>query len=385
MRSVRVAAALAFLFLAGGWGSTGHRIINGEATIHLPPEMSAFVAQRAWLSDSASVADWRRSGTNGYGPVPSDAPRHYLDVDDYPEHTTRSVTTDLSALIAQYGISRVTANGTLPWAVGEAVDTLTAALQRRDLRKAWSTAADLGHYVGDGHNPLHCTVDYNGRASLPGSSGIHSRYESSMVSRHNGSITIGPDTAVYIADVVAFALGFVYDSQELVDTLYAADVAARADAGWSGSGTPPAAYLDALWSYTGDLTRQRFQAASRAFASLLYTAWIDAGSPDLSATTGVAGEEVGPVTFALLEPYPNPFNPVATVAFRLEGPANVRVDLVSVDGKTNAVLAEGQRPAGEHRVAVDASSLRLASGLYFVRLSGADGHRPIVRKLLLLR
>lgn len=385
MKAFRIAAAVAFLFLAGGWGSTGHRIINGESTLHLPPEMAAFVAQRSWLADSASVADWRRSGFNGYVAVPSDAPKHYLDVDDYPEHVTRSVTTDLSVLIAQYGISRVTNNGTLPWAVGDAVDTLTAALQRRDLRKAWSTAADLGHYVGDAHNPLHCTVDYNGRASLPGSSGIHSRYESSMINRHSGSIAIAPDTAVYVADVVAFALDFIYDSQELVDTLYAADVAARADAGWNGSGTPPAAYLDALWSYSGDLTRERFQAASNALASLLYTAWVDAGSPDLSAATSVRPVDLAPATYDLLEPYPNPFNPVATVVYRLATPASIKLELVGVDGKTNAVLAEGQRPTGEHRVAVDASALRLASGLYFVRLSGVEGVRPAVRKLLLLR
>lgn len=385
MRAIRIAAAIAFLFLSGGWGSTGHRIINGEATLLLPPGMAAFVAQRSWLADSASVADWRRSGYNGYAAVPSDAPKHYLDVDDYPEHVNRSLTTDLPALIAKYGISRVTDNGTLPWAVGEAVDTLTAAMVRGDLRKVWSTAADLGHYVGDGHNPLHCTLDYNGRASNPGSSGIHSRYESSMINRHSGSIAIEPDTAVYVADVVAFALGFVYDSQELVDTLYAADAAARADAGWSGSGSAPSVYLDALWDYTGDITRERFQAASNALASLLYTAWVDAGSPDLSATTGVmtAGHE--PATIDLLEPYPNPFNPEATVAYRLDASTNIRIDLVGVDGRTSAILAEGQKPAGEHRIAVDASALQLASGLYFVRLSGAQGVRPIVRKLLLLR
>jgi hypothetical protein len=385
MRSIRITAAAAFLFLAGGWGSAGHRVINGDATLHLPPEMAAFVAQRAWLADSASVADWRRSGYNGYVAVPSDAPKHYLDVDDYPEHITRSVTTDLSALIAQFGISRVTQNGTLPWAVGDAVDTLTAALQRRDLGKAWSTAADLGHYVGDGHNPLHCTVDYNGRTSLPGSSGIHSRYESSMVSRYSGSLIIEPDTAVYVADPVAFALGFVYDSQQLVDTLYAADVAARGVAGWNGSGTPPSVYLDALWSFTGDITRSRFQSASKALASLLYTAWIDAGSPDLSAATGVSASTQDPSAFFLHEPYPNPFNPVANVVFRLDVPSNVRMDLVGMDGRSHAVLAEGLRPAGEYRVSVDASALRLASGLYVVRLAAGDGRQPIARKLLLLR
>ncbi|MCU0453781.1 MAG: hypothetical protein MUE68_08990 [Bacteroidetes bacterium] len=384
MKILRSSAAIVMLFLAGGWGATGHRVINGESVRHLPPDMAAFISQKAWLSDSASVADWRRSGSNGYLAVPSDGPKHYIDVDDYPEHATRSLTTDLSALIAQYGSYRVTQNGTLPWAIGDAVDTLTAALRRRDLRKVWSTASDLGHYVGDGHNPLHCTVDYNGRASLPGSYGLHSRYETSMVNRYSSSLTIEPDSVSYVPDVVAFALGFVYDSQTLVDTLYASDLAARIATGWNGSGSAPAAYLDALWQRTGSITRDRFQKGSVAFSSLLYTAWVDAGRPDLSAVTSVEDRELQPASFRLLDPYPNPFNPSTTVSFVLDRPTSIRLDLIGLDGRLVATLADGAFPSGLNHLVFDASRQRMASGLYLVRLSDAGRDRADVRKLLLL-
>ncbi len=385
MKLVRFFGACAALVLLGGWGATGHRIINGEATRHLPPSMLAFSLQKAWLADSASVADWRRSGSNGYVAVPSDAPKHYLDVDDYPEYATRSVQTDLALLIAQYGSTRVTDNGTLPWAIRDAVDTLTSALRRRDLRKVWSTASDLGHFVADGHNPLHCTVDFNGRATLAGSSGIHSRYETSMVNRYASSLVIADDSVQYVASPINFAMSFIYDSQALVDTLYAADVAARASSGWSGSGSMPTAYLDALWSSTGSLTQKQFQAASKALADLLYTAWVDAGRPDLSTVASVSREDLLQPAYELLPPYPNPFNPSTNVAFVLTRSERIRLELVGIDGRTVAVLAEGTVSPGTHRISLGAVSLSLASGMYLVRLSGADGARPSVRKILLIR
>lgn len=377
--------ALVILFLTGGWGSGGHRIINGGSTVHLPPPLAPLISQRTWLADSSSVPDWRRSGSNGYVAVAGEGPKHYLDVDDYPEYQTRSVPTSLATLLARYGSSRVYGNGILPWAIAEAVDTLTAAMQRRDLRKVWSTASDLGHYVADGHNPLHCTVDYNGRNALPGSTGIHSRYESSMVTRYLSSLTIEPEAVHYVEDPAAFALEFVYDAQSLVDGLYEADVAARASVGWGGSGSVPPAYLDSLWIRTGAMTRQQFQRASVALADLVYSAWVDAGSPDLLSVTGVETDAEVPSEPMLSAPYPNPFNPSTTVEFTLTQAMTVRLELVSLDGRSLGTIVEGPRSVGRHRTVVDASVHGLTSGVYFVRLTGPDGRPREVRRLLLLR
>lgn len=385
MRTVRIATAITLLFLSGGWGSTGHRIINGEATIHLPPEMASFVTNRTWIVDSSSVADWRRSGYNGYGPDAAEGPKHYLDVDDYPEYTSRSVPTDLSMLIASYGSSRVYGNGILPWAVGACVDSLTVQMMRGDWDRVWSTTSDLGHYVADAHNPLHCTVDYNGRSSLPGSNGIHSRYESNMINRYSGSLSFSVDTVRYVADPVSFALNFVYDSQSLVDSLYAADLAARTLTGWSGSGTAPTAYVDTLWDRTGPMTRAQFQRATIALSSLWYTAWIDAGSPVLTRVASSPQDRQIPARFTLYPPYPNPFNPSVVIEWESDQSASIRLDVVTTDGKVVATLAEGTFGIGRHQTRFEATPLGLASGVYFVRLAQADRGIRVARKLLLIR
>ena len=43
--------------LAAGWGSVGHRIINGSAVVHLPPAMTLFVQNAQFLADHASDPD----------------------------------------------------------------------------------------------------------------------------------------------------------------------------------------------------------------------------------------------------------------------------------------------------------------------------------------
>lgn len=51
----------------------------------------------------------------------------------------------------------------LPWAILIAVDSLTNQFRRRDWQKAMLTAADVGHYVSDGHMPLHLARNYDGQ------------------------------------------------------------------------------------------------------------------------------------------------------------------------------------------------------------------------------
>jgi hypothetical protein len=385
VRQVAIGLTLGAAILFGGWGSVGHRIINGGATVHLPADMASFVAKRTWLIDSSSVPDWRRSGSNGYAADPSEGPKHYLDIDDYPENATRTVPTDLAALIAQYGSARVYDNGILPWAIVWAVDTLTAQMKRGAWARVWSTAADLGHYVGDAHNPLHATVDYNGRASVTGSSGIHSRYETNMVNRFQASVTIAPRTAHYVAQPLAYAFAFIYDANRLVDSIYAADAGARQATGWSGSGSVPAAYLDSLWVRSGGLTVAQFQRATEALADLMYTAWINAGSPQPSVPAGVDREGILPVAFSLRPAYPNPFNPSTILEFTLQQSDRMRVEILSVDGRTVAVLTEGEFSPGVHQTRWDARAFGCASGVYFARLQSRSTGLASIQKLLLLQ
>ena len=85
-------------------------------------------------------------------------------------------------------------------------------------------SADLGHYVGDGHQPLHCTENYDGDAT--NQSGVHSRYETDLVGAYQTSIIYTNDLATYISDVSTYAFNFIYLTNKYVDsTLYGDSVA----------------------------------------------------------------------------------------------------------------------------------------------------------------
>jgi hypothetical protein len=78
---------------------------------------------------------------------------------------------------------------------------------------------------------------------------------------------------------------------------------------------------------------------------------------------------------------PNPFNPSTTIEYSLPVDAHVRLTVFDARGRKAAVLADGHRPAGTHRVTWNA--VGLPSGIYFYRITA--GAFTATRKMCLLR
>ena len=88
-----------------------------------------------------------------------------------------------------------------------------------------------------------------------------------------------------------------------------------------------------------------------------------------------------PDEYALMQNFPNPFNPTTTIAYALPGKSEVTLQVINVLGQSVDSRSLGTMPAGNHRLEYDGS--RLASGVYFYRLVtdfGAD-----TRKMVLLK
>lgn len=88
------------------------------------------------------------------------------------------------------------------------------------------------------------------------------------------------------------------------------------------------------------------------------------------STASEADPEAGPV--ALLTPAPSPFRTATALRFRLDAPADVRLDVFDALGRRVA-SASGAYGAGEHAVPLDGRAL--APGLYVVRLEAGGIHR----------
>ncbi|TNE53444.1 MAG: hypothetical protein EP344_14935, partial [Bacteroidetes bacterium] len=92
------------------WGFFAHRRINRLAVLTLPPEMMVFFKKNIdWIADHAADADMRRYATT------FEAPRHYIDLDEYGRPPFEHVPRTFAEALQQY--SKI-------WAVTSRGDTL---------------------------------------------------------------------------------------------------------------------------------------------------------------------------------------------------------------------------------------------------------------------
>lgn len=96
----------------------------------------------------------------------------------------------------------------------------------------------------------------------------------------------------------------------------------------------------------------------------------------------LSAEEVVPHAFELYHNYPNPFNPYTTIAYRLEHPAYVEMEIFDLQGKSVYRHAGEKQSAGRHEIRFDGTNL--PSGVYVYRLS-IDKKMVGIRKMTLVK
>lgn len=105
--------------------------------------------------------------------------------------------------------------------------------------------------------------------------------------------------------------------------------------------------------------------------------------------SNVVEVEVGtPNTFSLSQNYPNPFNPTTRIDYQVPFNANVQIDLYSITGEKVATLVSGELSAGFYTMDLNASALKLSSGVYFYRMISTDiqGSKFVdTKKMVLLK
>jgi Secretion system C-terminal sorting domain len=365
-----IAVLLVFCNISFGWGRTGHQIINGAFEQYLPASLKHVSDRSSYYVLHASDADNRKGSSN-----PSEAPRHFIDIDAYPEYASGTLTHNYDSLVAEYGLSAVTQNGTLPWAISSAYNSLVVNLESGQLERADSIIADLGHYVGDAYQPLHCTENYDGK--LTGNKGIHSRFESGLLDDYQANISFSPFEVSRIdTSALEFAFRIIGKSNALVSTILAADTYAKSVDSQFGS-----AYYAAMWQALDTLMNEQIDGAAQALASLVYSAWLDAGSPNLTTSL----RTTVPTLYHVSQVYPNPFNPTTRLNVTLppsSGPSSAVVSVYSPEGR----LVRSERRAvytGTNVFTLDLSSC--SSGVYFVVadvLSGQRHDRTAVKAVL---
>lgn len=132
----------------------------------------------------------------------------------------------------------------------------------------------LGHYVADGSQPLHDSIQYNGWTG-PNPNGyttehkIHAKFESTYVSANVPRVEIAAlvaaSTPKLMTDEWSDYLTYLRTSEGQVEKLYQLDKAGAFD----GAGTPAGKAF----------TEERIAAGVIELRDMIYTAWVRSGDP----------------------------------------------------------------------------------------------------------
>ena len=251
------------------WGAKGHMLISKMSVDFLPPEMAAFKQWGSYLEEHAPDPDNRKRDDKTEGP------KHFIDIDFYKEFLAGNMIQDENKLIEEYGKEEVIKQGVLPWATLATFQNLTQAFKDKNKDLALRYAADLGHYVADGHQPMHTVMNYNGQ--LTDQKGVHARYEITMVDEYLKELedSFKPVAALIVKDPLNYIFNYITGANSVCDVLFDADNFAYKQSG-SREGEK---YYNLMWFKTKYITEVQFNNAAYDLAALIYTAWVNAGKP----------------------------------------------------------------------------------------------------------
>lgn len=333
------------------WGFFGHRTINEMACYTLPQELFAFYKPYiTYVREHAVDPDKRRYA------IKKEAGRHYIDIDYWGEAPFDMLPRDWDRAFAQmmdiryvntsldtiqlketrvpmvesmdsFFHSRIKWNyfsdewtincedivlwypeikdctevlahdsltdyGILPYSLLYTYDQLTGAFDKKNIARILKISADIGHYIGDAHVPLHTTINYNGQ--LTNQDGIHAFWESrlpELFALENYDFFVGQ--AEYIPDMNEYFWDIILDTHTYLDSVLLIEKRLRIEFPSDRQNCFEQrlertvrieceefaeAYHTAL---DGMVERQMVKSIS-ALGNVWYSAWIDAGQPILT-------------------------------------------------------------------------------------------------------
>lgn len=251
------------------WGDKGHKKITELAFKMLPAEIGFTEAAKKEIIARSVDPDYRKKED------PSEPNKHFIDIDFYKEFLDGQMIKSHDSLLTIYPDSIVTKMGMLPWATLNTFDKLVGAFKSKDIGKITLYVFDLAHYVGDGHQPLHTTLNYNGQ--LTSQKGIHFRYEIEMFDKNinlfdEKFLEMEP---VYVNNKLDYIFDYITESNSFVDVILSADKFAYK----KSKNVFDDEYYRLLWFRAKYLTIDQVNSSAFALASLIYTAWLDSGKP----------------------------------------------------------------------------------------------------------
>ena len=285
IRFTRYSVLVFTLFVLCSWGFHAHKTINRNAVYLLPSELSTFFILHIDQIEANSVNADKRRYTDT-----AEACKHYIDLDLYGASPFDSIPEKWYDAKRYFTADTLKSRGILPWVIQWEYTKLVWAMDSGTVDDIIKSAADLGHYVADACVPLHTTSNYNGQYT--GQKGIHALWESRIPESFSWNYDYYIGKSVYLDSSIDFAWSLVKESNTLVSSTlsiegdvskeFTKDEKYRLD---NQNGKIVHQYTNEFISQYNlaldSMVERRLQRSIFAISSLWYSAWVDAGQPDL--------------------------------------------------------------------------------------------------------
>jgi hypothetical protein len=282
------------LFLAAGialvcssWGFLVHRTVNQLAIYELPKPMQAFFhGNMNYLADSAPRPDLRRNRDS------AEASRHFIDLEPFGDSAAWKMPMHWDEAVKVYSKDSLLKYGFLPYHIITIKNRLTEAFRSGNKDSIQFYATDLGHYVGDANVPLHTSINYDGQ--LTNQRGLHSLWESmipeielnqyNLYSGHKATYLSNPEAAIWECIRHSHALLKDVLGKEKEATLQFTDSTKFRVQVRRGREVKSytSEFAKAYSKLLGKTINEQLLNSADLIADFWYTAWVDAGKPDLN-------------------------------------------------------------------------------------------------------
>ncbi len=293
---IRSVLIITTIFLLSSWGFLVHRTIHQLAVYELPAEMRPFFYKNMkYLVDNAGRPDQRRNEDS------TEATKHFIDLEAFGDSAAWKMPTTWQEAVKIYSKDSLLKYGYVPYHIITMKNKLTGAFRSGNKDSILFYATDMAHYIGDANVPLHTSLNYDGQ--LTNQHGLHSLWESMIpeieIEKYN---LYSHRKASYLSDPAKTVWNCIRRANSLLPGVFSKEI--EASNGFTNSTkfriqirrgkevkSYTSAFAKAYSKLLGQTINDQLLYSASMIADFWYTAWVDAGKPDLSKYMSIPFEK----------------------------------------------------------------------------------------------
>ncbi len=270
------------------WGFLVHRTIHQLAVYELPkPMQSFFYKNMNYLVENAGRPDQRRNQDS------TEASKHFIDLEAFGDSAAWKMPFKWDDAVKMFTKDTLLEYGYVPYQIISMKNKLMNAFRSLNKDSILFYATDLAHYIGDANVPLHTSLNYDGQ--LTNQHGLHSLWESmvpeieieqyNLYTHHKANYLSDPEQAVWDCIRRSYKLTANVFGKEIEATKQFVDSTKFRTQMRRGKELKSftSAFAKSYSKLLGPTINDQLLNSARMIADFWYTAWVDAGKPELSS------------------------------------------------------------------------------------------------------